>query len=223
MNSWVTPTITALWALFLATHVGLSSQRLRPKLIARLGLRGFLGVYSAVALALFVPLVLVYAGHKHAGAYLWYGSAYPWVRPLVYAAMVLAVSLVIGSFLNASPASLVPGTRALRGVLRITRHPLFMGVALFGLLHLCVVRVHTAELAFFGGMPVVGLIGCWHQDQRNLATTDGTFRSFYEKTAFFPFGRGGLGGLFDPPIALGAGVLVTVLIRTFHPMLFGGA
>ena len=41
--------IAALWAAFAATHMGLSSQRLRPKLVARLGL-GFQGVYSLVAL-----------------------------------------------------------------------------------------------------------------------------------------------------------------------------
>jgi uncharacterized membrane protein len=223
MNSWVTPALLALWLVFLATHLGLSSQRLRPRLVERLGDRAFLGVYSAVALAIFIPLATVYAMNKHAGEFLWYGSAYPWMRAPVYVAMVLALTLVVGSFLTPSPASLAPGTREVRGVLRITRHPLFMGVALFGLLHLLVMQVYSADLAFFGGLPLVGLIGCWHQDQRNLASSDNGFESFYNRTSFLPFGRGGLGGLLDSPIALGAGLLLTVLIRVFHPEMFGGA
>ncbi len=222
-DAWVAPTIAGLWALFLVTHVGLSSERMRPHLIARLGTRGFLGVYSVVALAIFVPLVRIYATHKHAGDFLWYGSAYSWMRPPVYLVMALAMTLVIGSFLNPSPASLAPGTGKIRGVLRITRHPLFMGVAIFGLLHLCVARVHSADLVFFAGMPVVGLLGCWHQDLRNLASNNPEFRSFHAETSFLPFGRGGLRGLLDRPIVLAAGLVATLLVRIFHPVLFGGA
>jgi uncharacterized membrane protein len=223
MDSWVSPTIAALWGVFLATHMGLSSQALRPKLVNALGAGGFLAGYSAVALSIFVPLAWIYSTHKHAGAFLWYGSEFAWMRPVAYLGMALAVTLVVGAFLDPSPASLSPGTGRLKGVLRITRHPLFMGVALFGLLHLCVARVHVADLVFFGGLPIVGLIGCWHQDRRNLATGEGAFREFYGQTAFLPFARGGIRGLFDAPVALVVGIGLTVLVRFFHPMLFGGA
>ncbi len=72
-------------------------------------------------------------------------------------------------------------------------------------------------------MPIVSLIGCGHQDQRNLVTGDASSRSFYDATSFLPFARGGLRGLIDPPIALPAGLIVTILLRSFHPILFGGA
>jgi uncharacterized membrane protein len=223
MDSWVAPTIVALWALFLGTHMGLSSRSMRPKLVERLGSQGYLGLYSIVALAVFVPLVWIYSGHKHAGAYLWYGSTLVWMRPVVYAGMVLAFTLAVGGNLNPSPASIAPGSGEIRGVLRVTRHPLFMGVALFGLLHLCVARVNSAELAFFGGLPIVAWIGCWHQDRRKLASEGESFRRFYEQTSFFPFGAGGIRGLIEPPIALGIGLVSTIVFRLFHPALFGGA
>ncbi|MBJ18122.1 MAG: hypothetical protein GY910_10485 [bacterium] len=223
MDAWVTPTIVALWTLFLATHTGFSSQRLRPKLVARLGAQGFLGVYSAIALAIFIPLVWIYSTHKHAGAELWYGGAFAWIHPPVYLVMALAFTLLIGSFSNASPASLAPGTGEVRGVLRITRHPLFMGIAFFGLLHLFVARIHGADLAFFGGMPIVALIGCWHQDQRHLAGGQEAFRSFYEETSLLPFARGGWRAFIEAPLALAAGGIAVLLIRIFHPALFGGA
>lgn len=223
MDAWVTPTITAFWALFLGSHIGLSSRAIRPRLVRRLGDPGFLGLYSLVAFALFVPLAWIYFANKHAGAYLWYGSTIPWMRPVVYVAMVIALTLVIGGNLNPSLASIAPSSGEVRGVLRITRHPLFMGVAIFGVLHLCVARVHAAELAFFGGLPIVALIGCWHQDRRKLASEGERFRAFYDATSFLPFGRGGLMGLIDPPLALGLGLIATVALRFFHPTLFGGA
>ena len=223
MELWVAPAIAALWALFLATHMGLSSARVRPTLISKLGQTGFLGVYSVLALAIFLPLVWVYATHKHAGAFLWYGSTIGWMRPVVYVLMALAFTLIIGGFLNPSPASIAPGSGEIRGVLRITRHPLFMGVGLFGLLHLLVARVHVADLVFFVGLPIVTLIGCWHQDRRKLDSDDSSFETFYNQTAFLPFGRGNWRGLIDPPIAIAIGIAATVLLRVFHPIIFGGA
>ena len=224
MESSAALAIAALWALFLASHMGLSSQRLRPALVRSLGTRGFLGAYSLVALVIFVPLVWIYATNKHSGAFFWYGSAHAWTRPTVYVLMVLAMTLTIGAFLNPSPASIAPGSGSIRGVLRVTRHPLFMGVALFGLLHLCVAQVHAAELAFFGGLPIVTLIGCWHQDQRKLATLGDEFRTFYEQTPFLPFtGPGAIRGLMEQPVAALLGALATGVIRYFHQGWFGGA
>ena len=63
--------IVLLWLLFAATHMTLSSRRLRPRLVAALGERGFLGVYSLVAITVFVALVWRYWAHRHAGALLY--------------------------------------------------------------------------------------------------------------------------------------------------------
>ncbi len=57
--------IVLFWFLFGASHMALSSLKLRPKLVGVLGNRGFQGVYSLVALGTFVPLVRIYADAKH--------------------------------------------------------------------------------------------------------------------------------------------------------------
>src|SRR2546428_160425 len=59
------------WALFGGTHLVLSSALVRPKLIATVGERPFLGLYSLVAFATLIPLCWYYAGHKHADPLLW--------------------------------------------------------------------------------------------------------------------------------------------------------
>ena len=50
--------LVALWLAFAVTHMGMSSLRVRPALVRAFGGElPFAGIYSLVALAIFVPLV----------------------------------------------------------------------------------------------------------------------------------------------------------------------
>ena len=210
------------WLAFAVTHMGLSSTRVRTRLIAALGERGFLGVYSLVALATFVPLVWFYFSHKHQGAFLWYLGALPAVKWVMYAGMAFALSLLVAGLMRPSPAAFAPGKAEVGGAYHITRHPLFMAVGVYGLLHLLVARVNATELAFFAGFPLFAWAGCRHQDRRKLATGDEKFRRFHDETVFFPFtGSGTLRGLREIrlPLAIGAGL--AIVLRVFHSQLFG--
>jgi uncharacterized membrane protein len=217
-----TATILLLWLAFAATHMGLSSNRLRPQLVARLGERPFLALYSLVSLVIFVPLIRVYFANKHAGPLLWDLGEIPGLEWLMFAGMAVAFALVVSGGVQMSPASLAPGNAEVKGVFRITRHPLFMGVGLYGLLHLLVVAVNTSELVFFGGFLVFTIAGCRHQDQRKLVTLGDDYRRFHEQTPFLPGSRGGfLRGVAERPIPMVIGVLVAAVLRYFHANLFG--
>ncbi len=215
--------LAALWVAFAASHMTLSSRHLRPRLVAALGERGFQGAYSLLALTLFVPLVWIYFGHKHQGAYLGTLAGVPGLRALMYAGMGAAFALLVGGLLRPSPASVVPGDPQVRGVYRVTRHPLLMSFGLFGLLHLCVVAVYATDLAFFAGFPSFVLVGTRHQDQRKLADGGEAFRRFYEATPWLPFSRpaGVIGALREQPLAIGAGIVLAATVRWLHPGLFG--
>ena len=216
--------IVALWIAFAATHMGLSSPGLRPRLVAALGDLGFQALYALVSFACFVPLVWIYFDHKHEGPVLWYLGAQPGVRWVAYLGMALALVLVVAGAMRPSPASVVPGSARVKGAFRITRHPVFMGVGLFGLMHLLTAQVSAAELAFFGGFAIFAPLGCHHQDQRKLATLGEDYRRFVAETPFLPFtGRETLRGLAEMPVAVAVGIAATVLIRYFHPLIFGGA
>jgi len=215
-------TILLLWSAFAATHIGLSGDRLHPRLIARLGERGFLGLFSLISLATFAPLVAVYFHHKHAGPLLWDLGEVPGMLWLMHLGMVLALVLVVWGGAQPSPASMLPGKAEVKGVFRITRHPLFMGLGLFGLLHLLATPVNASELVFFGGFPLFTLAGCRHQDQRKLVTLGDEFKRFYEQTPFLPGSRRGfLRGIAEQPIPVAIGIGVTIVLRYFHAGLFG--
>ena len=63
--------LIGFWAaLFLMTHLGISSAAIRPRLVGAIGEQPYRGIYSLVSFATFVPLVVVFARHKHAGAML---------------------------------------------------------------------------------------------------------------------------------------------------------
>lgn len=215
--------VLLLWLGFAVTHIGLSSARIRPFLVSRLGENAFRGVYSLIAFAFFVPLIWFYFTHKHAGPWLW---TLPRGAPLLlimYVGMAVAFVLLIASLVRPSPGSVVPGNPTPRGAQRITRHPLFMALGLFGLLHL-LPNSSTADVAFFGGFTLFALVGSWHQDQRKLAEAPASYRPFYQHTPFLPFtGSATLQGVRElSPMLIVAGIVATLIIRYFHAALFGG-
>jgi uncharacterized membrane protein len=108
------------------------------------------------------------------------------------------------------------------GVYRITRHPLLMGMGLYGLFHLLVVPVNASELVFFGGFPIFVLAGCRHQDERKLGAIGDDYRRFCDETPFLPGSRRGfLRGISEQPIPMAIGLGVAAVLRHFHANLFG--
>ena len=226
----VSPTVTIvlLWVGFAITHILMSSIRLRPALVRVLGDRGFLGVYSLVALGLFVPLCTVYFGNKHSGPLLWSLPMSTATHGVIQIAMGVAFVLLFAGLLTPSPTSMTAARDGAAvagpaGVHFITRHAVFMATAIFGAVHL-IPNGFASDVAFFGGFPVFVLIGSIHQDRRRLATDGEKYRPFYEATPLVPFtGRSTLRGLRELSwLAIGLGLGTTVLVRYFHSELFGG-
>jgi len=123
---------------------------------------------------------------ERGGALLWAVVLSPWLRGLLYAGITAAFVLVVAGATTPSPLAVTGGPPEPRGVQRITRHPVFMGIGLWALLHL-VPNGYASDVAFFGGFVLFALLGSWHQDRRKLATAAEAFRSFHAGTAFLPF------------------------------------
>jgi uncharacterized membrane protein len=210
--------IALLWAAFTATHVGLASVRVEPRLRAKLGDGAFLGLYSAVALAIFIPLVRLYFTNRHAGGWLWQIDVTPPLRAVLYLGMTLATVLVVGSLLSPSPAAVAPGKAEVAGVYRVTRHPLVLGLALLFALHL-IPNASATDVAFFGGLVAFALVGAWHQDTRKLHAPPPGFREFHAGTRFLPFTRpSAFRGLAEirPRVWL-LGIALAAFARYWHP------
>lgn len=214
--------IILLWLGFAGSHMLLSSLPVRRSIVARTGEDAFRGLYSLVSFVFFIPLVWVYFGNRHTGPALWSIPTGAALRAVVYLGMGMAFVLVVSSFVQRSPAAVVPGKPEPHGILRITRHPLLMGLGLFGLAHL-LPNGFASDVAFFGGFLLFVLVGAWHQDRRKLVTNP-EYRAFHAATPLIPFtGRETLRGLRElPPAAVLAGIAAAVIVRYYHSSLFGG-
>ena len=218
-----TAVIVVLLLLFASSHMLLSSRAIRARLVARLGDMRFQAVYSVVALVFFVPLLYYYFTHLHAGPLLWSVPDSGAVEFVLVLANVVGFVLAVAGVMTPSPASITGAPiDEPRGVHRITRHAVFMGMGIWALAHL-VANGYASDVAFFGGIVAFVLIGSWHQDRRKLAAGDPRFERFHAATAFIPFtGRNGLRGLMElPPLAAIIGVAIALVARYLHPSIGG--
>jgi uncharacterized membrane protein len=203
----------------------LSSLPVRSKLVSRLGEKAFLGLYSLVAFATFIPLVWVYLDNRHGGGVVWNLAGTTGVRPLAMALAVLGFAVIAGAYRNPSPAFVgIKKAWGARGLTRITRHPLFMGIALWALSHLLLYGFVT-DVVFFGGMLAFSLAGAAHQDARKRATDKERLGQFFAESSFWPFaaiiaGRNRLIWRELPWFALTIGAAAAVGIYALHPWAF---
>lgn len=208
---------------FVGTHFLLSHPLRRP--IARaLGERGFLGIYSLVALATFAWMVIAYRAVGPQPLAHGVGDAGWAVASLVMLiASVLFAGSLVGNPALPNPGGPAPAFGDPRGVFMITRHPMMWAFALWALVHgflLPTQRDAVITLAIL----FLALAGAWAQDRKKERLVP-HWRDWEGRTAFVPFGlqlagkaRWSLGGV---PAWIG-GAAIWLAATWVHPLL-GGA
>jgi uncharacterized membrane protein len=211
--------------LFALTHIIMSHGGIRAGLIEKLGEMPFRGVYSLVALVTLGGAIALFAGHKGAGPVLW--NTPGWLFPVVWLLVLLAFVLVLSSLANPSPTGMMPAKIEARGILRVTRHPMNMGLAMWALGH-TIANGKLADVFFFGSIFVVGFIGAYHQDRRKARERGDEFKDFQKKTSILPFAavitgktRLEFSELSVPLLAIAAVAFIIILF--LHNKLFGVA
>jgi uncharacterized membrane protein len=218
--------VILLWVLFAGTHFGLSSQRVRTTLVERLGELGFLALFYTVASACLTALVAAYAPQRFDGAPGLALAGIPALRWALWTVSGLGLILA-GPTLLVYPrlptALFAQPTWSPRGTERITRHPFFVGFALFALAH-ALLATRLVGTVFFGGFAFLALAGAHHQDQRLVARWGKPYADYLGATSVVPFaavvaGRQRLVWRELPAEAL-TGIGVALALRTWHENLF---
>lgn len=215
---------------FVGTHL-LMSHPLRAGLVARLGERGFAGLYSLVS---FVTLGwMVWAGLAVGDQPPMWIAPFPWGWYAASGVMLIASILLIGSLIR-NPAFPNPGPRpreipSPKGVFAITRHPMNWSVMLWALVHL-LVWGSERNLIIAGGIFFLALVGSIGQDRKKEKWLGNVWRDYEAKTSFIPFaalisGRALWRNAIPGWIALVGGFILWALVTHFHAPLvspFGG-
>lgn len=219
MTVW---TLVIAWLLFAGSHLALAAVPIRNALVQRIGVKGFQSVYSLVAFATFGWLIYAYTDQIHQGG-LWlsYGMNHIVVRVLSEILMVAAFALLTTGLINKNPMAMAPAENRPYGITRITRHPMNMAFALFGIAHLLVYRF-AADWVFFGGFILYGFFGSWHQDHKKNTLSQGRLQAFLDQTSIVPFaailqGRQHLVLAEISKIGLLFGVGAALAARLLHP------
>jgi len=217
--------VLAACVAFVGTHF-LLSHPLRAPLVARIGERGFLLLYSAVAFATLGWIVWAY-GAAPPGAYLWPVGDGLWA--IGTAIMLVASVLLVGSLIG-NPA--LPDSTArekavppARGVFAVTRHPMMWSFALWGAAHI-LVYPDPSNVVVAVSIIVLALVGAAMQDRKKAALQPDFWPEWERRTSFWPFaavaaGRARLGG-FRPHDWAG-GLVVWLAATWAHIPLAGWA
>ena len=210
---------------FTAIHLGLSGTVLRDRVVAAIGLRGYMVVFSAASVAGMIWLVSAYNGAPYVETW----GTPGWWKPFAIVLMLPAFLLVVIGLTTPNPTAVAGEAlvdRPPAGIVRVTRHPFLVGVALWAGVHV-VNNGDVASLLFFGSLAVVAGAGTVSIDAKRRRTLGGpAWDAFASRTSILPFaailaGRNTLAarelGWWRPA----AGVAAYALMLGGHQHLFG--
>lgn len=210
--------------VFLATHF-VTSTPLRKPLVEAIGERTYLGAYSAVS---FVTIAwMAWAYGRAPTVLLW---QVPGVKLWPLVVMPFALVLVAAGVMAKNPSAVgqagaLKAEEPARGIIRVTRHPVMWGIALWAGVH-ALARGDAASLVFFGSFLVLALAGTRLIDARKADALGEEWARFAAITSNVPFtaiveGRNHFSTAEIGARRVLAGLAVYGIVLVAHPWFFG--
>jgi uncharacterized membrane protein len=197
---------------------------LRGTLRDKLGERGYLGLYSALALVTLSWMVVAYIHAPHVP--LWNDGVAARRVPLVV--LPFACMLLIGGLIAPNPTAVGMERAAdaddpAPGMLRVTRHPVMWAIGLWALAHLPP-NGDVASLIFFGALALLALGGTVLIDRKKRLALGSNWQHLAQLTSNVPF-VALLSGRTRPPAGLAlpiaGGLLLFLVLVWAHPLITG--
>ncbi len=213
--------------VFLLIHT-VPSSPLRPALVGAIGAGPYRGLFALISAAGLGWLIWAYLDAPRDGPVYWDPGVLG--RYLAVALMAVAWIVLVASFTTPNPAMRdvsagPPAERGARGIVRVTRHPLFWGIALWGIAHL-INNADGAAIILFASLTLLALVGGALIDRRKRQALGGDWPRFVADTSNLPFaailaGRNKLvaGEIGWWRVALG--LVLFAVVGYFHGQLFG--
>ncbi|MDP1736344.1 MAG: NnrU family protein [Caulobacter sp.] len=222
--------LIAAAAFFVLLHLLVSGTALRGVLVGVIKEGPYMGLFSLASLGGIVWLSMAYGQAKGAGPVLWDLGAGARHGGLVI--MLLALLLLVPGLLTPNPTSVkqegaLDRPDAVKGMLRVTRHPFLWGVAVWAVGHL-LANGDLPSVILFGALLVLALLGGPSIDAKRRKALGAKYDAFVARTSNVPFAAILAG---KQKLSLGEigwwrlllAVVVWAALLWAHPMLFGVA
>ena len=177
----------AFGVAFPVVHSGLAS--LRPYGEGIVGARAWRVIFAFPSLCLAYSWIVYFVSHAHDGYQLYDVSRVPWVHAVAWLTSFASFLLLYPSVYNLKEVAAVERPRVHlweTGVIRITRHPQYVGQVMWSAAHLAMVGTT------FTALTMALLIGhhyfaCWNGDRRLEAEHGEDFVKIRDRTSIMPF------------------------------------
>ena len=173
--------------LFIALHLGVSGTALRGRIIAAIGEKPYLALFSLASLGLLIWLSNAYAGADYAE--LWpHNLALVHVASLVmlFAVLLLVIGVTTRNPTSAGGEGLLADDAPPRGILSVTRHPVMWAIALWAIAH-TIANGDVAAMLLFPSLGLLALVGPFMIDARRAHLDPEGWARFAARTSWLPF------------------------------------
>jgi uncharacterized membrane protein len=178
-------------AVFVLLHLLVSGTRLRDALTGAIGEGPYQGLFSLASVACLIWLIFAFGPARTAADNQVFWSVTPLTRDVQLGLTLLAFLLIVPGLTTPNPTSVrqqgvLDKPDAIRGMLRITRHPFLWGVAIWAAGHL-MVHGDVAALLLFGSLFLLALFGTASIDAKRRRALGARWDAFAAKTSNLPF------------------------------------
>ncbi len=171
---------------FIGIHLGVSGTTLRDRIVAAIGDRGYMLGFSVASVAALVWLILSYKAADYVPTW----GMLEWWKPFAIVLMLPAFVLVVAGLATPNPTAVAQEglvERPPQGIVRITRHPFLVGVAIWSATHL-IGNGDVASLLLFGALFIVSVAGTVSIDaKRRRVLGPAAWDAFAARTSIVPF------------------------------------
>ena len=178
--------LTIAAVTFTLAHRAIAGSSLRGAIVLRISERGFKAAFSVLSVILTTWLTWAYIAAR---------PLEPIARtspqtPIAHVLALVACYLIIAGLTTRNPTitglgETVRRTDAVHGIIRLTRHPFLIGVAMLSGAHLLVLRT-IADWLFFGTLALVALMGIPSIDDKRRRTLGQDWEAFFRDTSVLP-------------------------------------
>ncbi|HEY1415670.1 MAG TPA: NnrU family protein [Caulobacteraceae bacterium] len=184
--------LIAAATVFVLIHLLVSGTRVRDALTGAIGEGPYMGLFSVAEIACLVWLIMVFGpARATAEGAAPYWSVTPVTRDIQIVLQLLAFLLVVPGILTPNPTSVrqegvLDKADAVRGMVRVTRHPFLWGVALWSAGHLLVDGSQPA-IVLFGAFFILSVLGPPSIDAKRKRKLGERWDAFAAQTSSVPF------------------------------------